>query len=488
VEAYAGRAPAIAVSDRFAKDHETWIIDSGIAPPWNDPTICSIRFDIDFKAGWNRSNVLQVCRIVQSLGLSLGLITNSFSTGNRGIQSVFKLPSKVTTRIATGLAALIRESLSSAIGELATVDVDSTGSILRLPGCNHAKTKFLALYIDIDNDCFYDEEQQARLIGSGFSVAPKDNKDLMTPPKFNRLISELEGVFDEKGISHHSQIRQRPLAQLIVDSLPTSRFVIVSEAKSAVLNTVILAGSNCTKSPTSGLSGDNGKAEYRFQNPPAAGETWTWMTQSYGGVWAAKVLFGDDGLDELLKLLSQVPSSSASKSHERERTARKLWESFKLFPPKVSKKIHPEDIEIVVKIADAACKIKRIYHHRLGDKTLPLSKNCITNITFVSYAMLYCLRKKGGVEFKLSIRNGARIVNSMFSQTMSANTFDNTVRLIESEQRYKNVITGRNREIRTSIPVGKPPLVPVFERVKTTTTYYKPSDWLKTQFVDIRNR
>jgi hypothetical protein len=212
------------------------------------------------------------------------------------------------------------------------------------------------------------------------------------------------------------------------------------------------------------------------------------MTQSYGGVGAAKVLFGDDGLDELLQLLSQVPSSSAIKSRERERTARKLWDSFKLFPPKVTKKIHPEDEEIVARIADAACRINRIYNHKSGAKTLPISKNCLTNITFVSYAMLYCLRKKGGVEFKLSIRNGARIVNSMFSQTMSANTFDNTVRLIESEQRYKNVITGRNREIRTSIPVGKPPLVPVFERVKTTTTYYKPSDWLKTQFVDIRNR
>jgi hypothetical protein len=486
--AFTGHGNAVAVSDRYSKTHEGWVKDAKILSPWDTPTVSSIRFDIDFPGGWERCKALEVCRSVKSFGDTIGLMTRSFSTGNRGVQIVFNLPAKVTIRIATGLAALLRESLSYALDDLAVVDADSTSAILRLPGCNHAKTKFLALYIDVDNKCFFDAESQANLIANGFRTAPPGVKNLITKTDFETFVSSLTEIFDDVEFTHDCRIRHRPLAELIVDSLSSSNFMLISEAKSAMRSGLTVAATELV-SPSTSVSNDYvQKAEHRFQNPPSAGETWNWMTQSFGGVWAAKVLHGDDGLDHLLNLLSQVPSSSTSSNREREITARKLWNLFKFFPPNSLSEAHPDDAEVLSAIADVACKSSRIYHHKSGDKELAISIKLLRNIICVSRIMLYCLRKNGDAGFKLSSRNGVSLVKSICDIEMSKNTFDSVCQLLLVEQRHKSIVRGKYCLDKSSQPFGNEPLVPVFERGFGTTAHYKAGDWLIERFNELRNR
>jgi hypothetical protein len=229
------------------------------------------------------------------------------------------------------------------------------------------------------------------------------------------------------------------------------------------------------------------KADNRFQNPPAAGETWSWMTQSYGGVWAAKVLYGDGGLDELLKLLSQVPSSSSSSNRERELTACKLWNLFKFFPPNSLSEAHPDDVEIVSAIAEIVCNSKRTYRHKSGDKDWSISTKVLSNIILVSYVMLYCLRQSECAEFKLSSRNGVSILKKIYGVRMSKNTFDSVCQFLLVEQRHKSTVRGKYCLDKSSQPFGNEPLVPVFERGFGTTAHYKAGDWLIKQFGELRN-
>jgi hypothetical protein len=487
--AFTGHGNAVAVSDRYSKIHEGWVKDAKILSPWDTPTISSIRFDIDFPGGWQRTRALEVCRTVKSFGDTIGLMTRSFSTGNRGVQIVFNLPTKVTIRIATGLAALLRESLIYALGDLAVVDADSTSSILRIPGCNHAKTKFLALYIDVDNKCFFDAASQANLIASGFRTSPPGVENLITNTDFETFVSSLTEFFDDIEFTHDCRIRNRPLAHLLVDSLSQSNFILISEAKSAMRSGLTVPSTELVSPSTSVANDQLQKAEHRFQNPPAAGETWQWMTQSFGGVWAAKVLYGDGGLDELLKLLSQVPSGSSNSNREREITARKLWDSFKLFPSIFVSEFHPDDVAVTSLIASIACEQTRIYRHKSGDSELPISIKLLNNIVYVSYVMLYCLRQSDCADFKLSSRNGATIVEKVFGVKMSKNTFDSVCQLLLVEQRHKSTVrAGRYSLEKSSEPFGNEPFVPVFERGFGTTAHYKAGDWLIERFNELRNR
>jgi hypothetical protein len=430
-------------------------------------------------------------RQAQKVAQSLGLQSHVFSTGNRGLQVVFAFPSKLTIRGATALAALVREPLQWAIGDLGIVDADSTGSILRLPGCRHAATNNLALFIDVQNRLFFDAHGQAELIANGFAWIPRHTKGLMSQCEFHNSMSEIEGCLDVAGITYDVHVRERALAEKLIGMLGSSSTPFVAEARqaSASFATSVLPTGASTQSNSEAPEGDRRElARQRLLTPPSAGQTWDWMSQPYGGVWACKLIHGDDGLDVLLNVLREVPTTSKQKVLERERTARRLWESFKLFPPKSIKEINPEDAELAARMVDIICKSQRPYRHKSGTRSAQVDKRRLTNVIFVSHVLLYCLRKSKMGEFSISTRNGVAIVNRLFGATMSPNTFEATCRLLESEQRVRATFRpGPYRVVESVELVAEPPLVHAFERVPgCTTKSYREAKWLTEERESIR--
>ena len=486
IRAYAGPYGALGVSDRYHTAHEAWVTDLGMSPPWHEPVVSSVRFDIDLANGWQPHDALMASRQAQQVAQSLGLQWHVFSTGNRGLQLALAFPSKLTIRGATALAALVREPLQRAIGDLGIVDADSTGSILRLPGCRHAATNNLALFIDVEHRQYFDASSQAELIANGFGWIPGHAKGLMLEREFHDCVFEIEACLDSAGITHDVRIRERALAEKLIGMLNSSSSSFVSEARQvlATSTTSVFTAGATTQSTSDAPEGDRRElARHRLLTPPSAGRTWDWMSQPYGGVWACKLIHGDDGLDVLLNLLREVRTTSKQKVLERERTARRLWESFKLFPPKSIKEIHPEDAELAARMVDIVCKSRRMYKHKSGNRSAQVDKRRLTNVIFVSHVLLYCLRKSKTGEFSISTRNGVAIVNRLFGATMSPNTFEATCRLLESEQRVRATFRpGPYRVVESVELVGEPPLVRAFERVPgCTTNTYRESEWLTKQ-------
>lgn len=491
IRAYAGPYGALGISDRYHTAHEAWVTDLGMSPPWHEPVVSSVRFDIDLANGWQPRDALMASRQAQQVAQNLGLQWHVFSTGNRGLQLALAFPSKLTIRGATALAALVREPLQRAIGDLGIVDADSTGSILRLPGCRHAATNNLALFIDVQNQLFFDAPGQAELIANGFAWIPRHAKALMSQREFHNSMSEIEGCLDEAGITHDVRVRERALAEKLIGMLGSSSTPFVAEARQVLATsaTSVLPAGASTQSNSEAPEGDRRElARQRLLTPPSAGQTWDWMSQPYGGVWACKLIHGDDGLDVLLNLLREVPTTSKQKVLERERTARRLWESFKLFPPKSITKVPPEDAELAARMVDIVCKSQRTYKHKSGIRFAHVDKRRLTNVILVSHVLLYCLRKSKTGKFSLSSRNGVSIVKRLFGATMSPNTFDATCRLLESEQRVRATFRpGPYRVVESVELVGEPPLVRAFERVPGwTTNTYQEAKWLTEERESIR--
>ena len=492
IRAYAGAYGALGASDRYRVVHEEWIADQGVSPPWAEPVVSSVRFDIDLANGWQPDDALKASNQAQQVALSLRLQSHIFATGNRGLQLIVALPSKVTIRVATALAALAREPLQRAIGDLGIVDADSTGSILRLPGCRHAATNNLALFIDVENRRFFHAPGQAELIANGFAWMPRHANGLISQREFHNSMSEIEGCLDEAGITHDVHVRERALAEKLIGMLGSSSTPFVAEARQALAmsaTTISPAGASAQSHSDAPEVDRRELARQRLMTPPSAGQTWEWLSQPYGGVWACKLIHGNDGLDVLLNILREIPASSKQKVLERERTARRLWESFKLFPPKSISEVSAEDAELAARMVDIICKSQRTYKHKSGTRSTHVDERRLTNVIFVSHVLLYCLRKSKTGQFSISTRNGVSIVKRLFGATMSPNTFEATCRLLESEQRVRaSFRPGSYRVVESVELVGEPPLVLAFERVPgCTTKTYLEAEWLTNERESIRN-
>lgn len=109
------------------------------------------------------------------------------------------------------------------------------------------------------------------------------------------------------------------------------------------------------------------KAREALDNPPMSGQTYAWMTNSLGGVWACRLLYGESGVEVLIDILRQVPASDRKILRQRERTARALWMKVRFIPPKPRKReLYPADMPFVEKIVELAMASPRIYKHRKG--------------------------------------------------------------------------------------------------------------------------
>lgn len=483
VRSFCGPRSAIAVSDRFHQSHQRWTSENAIlVPPWLEANINSIRFDIDLMNGWNPVHAISACKTAIEVGAETGFQVRNFSTGNRGIQTVFAFPAPVSIRVATSVAELIRKILNRRLEEPAKLDVDSTSSLMRLPGCRHAATQQLALFIDTENRCYFDKVEQANLIGNGLGwIAVAGNKNISSDD-FANLTNELDIILDSQKIQHDCIVRGAELSDLLLTELSRGTSNLVDLASHVITTSKSNRATNTTPFPNSETNSANRTkiAQDRLLAPPMPGHTWKWMTDPYGGVWASRMLYGEpQGLDILIDILRNVPASSKAVLNERERTAKQLWQKFKFKPPSsANHNFHPQDVKAVEAMAEIAVRHSREYKHNAETKSTGIDIRQLQNIIKVANVMMYALRESGGTEFTLSERNGSHLSKKFFDKPVSPSTFKRIAKLLETEQRVRF-----KRELPYNVQgdvasEGISPLVPAFERLHGTVSRYKASKWL----------
>jgi len=482
---------SVAVSTRDDVNHRVWLTEAPDAVmPDVVPCVRHVRFDLDLRDGWSAFAAAYVAEKVKAIGDSIGLQSRTYSSGRRGIHAVFVFPVPVTNNVAQGIASLLRECIESEVSALAKVDADSTTSLLRLPGGNHSATMQLALFIDAENRCFFDAERQATLIERGLTWMPEEAGPFCSRDEFSQLTFQIEsalGVTPSKPGSAN-----RPHANDILAATGRTSHPLLDVAGTA-LDASSKGGHQVVHQTIAGLSSEQSdateKARQTLAKPPSSGETYAWMTKSFGGVWACRLLHGESGIEVLLDILRQVPVNNCKTLRQRERTARALWKTFKFIPPKPrQRELHPVDILVVEQIVEAAMASPRTYNHRNGVCKGKLDIRLLQSLIKVAHVLMYSLRVSGGNEIELSSRNGSSVSEKLFpGNGVSRATFERVRRLLEDLSRNRYERTMPYQLVPELVSEGVPPLVPVFELQSGTTTRYKPSEWLIETMKQIEN-
>jgi hypothetical protein len=484
LRAFCGPRSAIAVSDRFNENHLNWIKN----PPVNDSpclmkTINSIRFDIDLAGGWSTFPAIRLCNQASMAGDVSGFQNRSFFTGNRGIQTIFALPAPVTIRTATALASLLRNILQQHVGTDGIVDADSTSSLMRLPGCRHAKSQKLGLFIDSGNRCFFDAKEQARLISRSFGWNESELGSYLSVHDFSELVNHIEALLDAHNLQHDLRVRGQQLATILTSDTKPGKYNLIDDARS---NLAVQVAGGFTQATSTSVQQSNAAtirkelAQKHLLNHPVSGATWQWMTYSFGGVWSCRLLHGEQlGLDVLLDILRNVPAKSKSVLAQREKTAKRLWSTFRFLPPSATiPAFHSADMVGVGVIVELALKAGRTYNHKAGDIKTTMDIRQLQNLVKVANVMLHALRESGGVEFTLSERNGSHLSKKFFDKAVSPSTFKRISRMLEAEQRVRYERT-MPYSVQGGIEwEGEVPIASVFEKQPGTTNRYRPSKWL----------
>jgi len=482
---------SVAVSTRDYAQHRTWLTEEPEAVmPDVVPCVRQVRFDLDLHDRWSGFAAACVAEKVKAIGDIIGLQTRTYSSGRRGIHAVFAFPTAVTNKVAQGIASLLRECIEREVSTLAKVDADSTTSLLRLPGGNHAETMRLALFIDAKNKRFFDAERQAMFIERGLTWMPEDTGQQEAFDEFSQLVIQVDSalsVIAAKGTSvghHHASDLLAAIARTVYPLIDVAASAF--NANKSCGRQVVLQAS-CDVEPEE--SDAFGKARNVLANPPISGETYAWMTMSCGGVWACRLLHGESGVEVLIDILRQVPANGRKTLRQRERTARALWRKFRFIPPKPRKReLHPADILIVEKIVEVALASPRIYNHRKGVCQGKLDIRLLQSLVKVAHVLLYSLRVSGGKEVKLSSRNGSSISEKLFPERgVSKATFERVRKLLEDLPRNRYERTMPYQVNPVLVEEGVEPLVPAFELQTGTTTRYKPSEWLVETMNKIEN-
>lgn len=481
---------SVAVSTRDYAQHRTWLTEE---PDALMPDVVScvghVRFDLDLRDGWSGFAAAYVAEKVKAIGDSIGLQSRTYSSGRRGIHAVFAFPTAVTNNVAQGIASLLRECIEREVSAIAKVDADSTTSLLRLPGGNHAATMQLALFIDAENRCFFDAERQAMLMERGFTWMPEEAGSFCSRDGFNQLAGQIESALSVAPSTPGSA--NRPHASDVLTATGTTSHPLLVVA-GAALEASSKSGHSAVRQAISGSEPEESdafeKARKSLAEPPQPGETYRWMT-TLGGARACWLLNGEAGIEVLLDILRQVPANDSNTLRQRERIARAFWRKHKFIPPKPKKReLHPADILVVEKIVEVAMASPRTYKHRKGVCQGKLDIRLLQSLIKVAHVLLYSLRVSGGKEVKLSSRNGSNISKKLFPERgVSRATFERVQRLLEDLSRYRYERTMPYQLVPKLVSVGVEPLVPAFELQAGTTTRYKPSEWLIETMKRIEN-
>lgn len=481
---------SVAVSTRDYAQHRTWLTEEPNAVmPDAVPCVRHVRFDLDLHDGWTGFVAALISARVQAVGDAVGLQAHTYSSGRRGLHAVFAFPAAVTNKVARGIASLLRECIEREVSALAKVDADSTTSLLRLPGGNHAATMQLALFIDAENRCFFDAERQAMLIERGLTWMPEEAGSFCSRDGFNQLAGQIESALSVAPSTPDSA--NCPNARDVLATTGTTSHPLLDVA-GAALEASTKSGLLVVRQAISGSEPEESdaieKARKTLAEPPQPGETYRWMT-TLGGARACWLLYGEAGIEVLLDTLRRVPANDSNILRQRERTARAFWRKHKFIPPRPKKReLHLADILVVQEIVEVAMASPRTYKHRKGVCQGKLDIRLLQSLIKVAHVLLYSLRVSGGKEVRLSSRNGSNISKKLFPERgVSRATFERVQRLLEdlSRNRYERTMPYQlNPEL---VSEGVEPLVPVFELQAGTTTRYKPSEWLVETMNKIEN-
>lgn len=472
---------SVAVSTKDYAQHRTWLTEEPEAVmPDVVPCVRQVRFDLDLHDRWSGFAAACVAEKVKAIGDIIGLQTRTYSSGRRGIHAVFAFPAAVNNKVAQGIDSLLRECIEREVSALAKVDADSTTSLLRLPGGNHAATMQLALFIDAENRCFFDAERQAMLIERGLTWMPEEAGSFCSRDGFNQLAGEIESALSVAPSTPGSA--NCPHARDVLAATGTASHPLLDVA-GAALKASTKSGLHVVRQAISGSEPEESdaieKARKTLAEPPQPGETYRWMT-TLGGARACWLLHGEAGIEVLLDILRQVPTNDSNTLRQRERTARALWRKHKFIPPKPRKReLHPADILVVQEIVELAMASPRTYKHRQGVCQGKLDIRLLQSVIKVAHVLLYSLRVSGGNEVELSSRNGSNISEKLFPERgVSKATFERVRKLLEDLPRNRYERTMPYQVNPVLVAEGVEPLVPAFELQTGTTTRYKPSEWL----------
>lgn len=307
------------------------------------PPIRTLRFDVDFKPGrgWADLNIEEGMReIRREVGLcsNLGLNGEVFRTGGKGHQLVMALPCEVDLSVASMLSWMYKQIHELSAPNAPKVDKTNLDSNLREPGGRHVNGGELALFVDVESDCFHSIEKQAELFVRAFECHPGS----WGAEDFQEHQRALSDELRYNGTSPHAVITSSVASAVFADSSNplvtqyreivrdylTVPFLAPSTANSR--NKSVATDGSEPASDTTNMS--KTRATSVFHMDVHAKGFFDWFHPSgHNGIGAAYCLFGVNGLRELLLKAERTPHLSPRDLTDRKRDVTNFWRTYQ--PP-----------------------------------------------------------------------------------------------------------------------------------------------------------
>lgn len=279
-------------------------------------TCACIRIDVDANETWLHRDHRALRRQLQEeqrLADDLGLPYAVFRSGGRGTQAVFRLPEEVSFPTASFVAHLVSRALEARLPEGTHVDVDSTRSLLRLPGGVHARsTSFgLALWLDPDSGEVLPISEQVERTASVYEPLP----DCW----LLREVREIGRVVAESGLGMIDSAQAPILLERLSDSELAQRWKDAMPQRAYVIGSTAHLDSERPREGSQGERQDFEWARKKFHGGYAPNESQAFFRS--GGIRAAFILYGPQEAErQLIEQACTIPASSEAERAKRIRT------------------------------------------------------------------------------------------------------------------------------------------------------------------------
>lgn len=345
--------------------------------------------DVDMDSAWETHNtgmIRQEIALEREIARLLGLPYRVFRTGGRGHQAVLPLPAAVDRSAAAWLMQAYRVILEPYHwfdGErFAHADATNLEKIVRIVGGRHAKSGLLALWVDPLTGNLHELPEQIALMERGYR---HPGGGQLAADAFIEAAREVAACLEEQGIERFiappSPFREMTFWK-VVDALPDN--LLVGRFQGAV-EEMTLGGEagggdpfRKTRAWTEEVAPSLAPEEW--QTPGGIrrwaerqwavdwvqpGVFWDWISEAGGrGITAAKVLFGDQALEQLIERTHALDTTLPSKGQERRRVIRALYPAHQMRafvnPRAVVGELAEEALALVPLILEALNAQKRI--------------------------------------------------------------------------------------------------------------------------------
>lgn len=310
--------------------------------------------DVDMDIAWETRDtgmIRQEIALESESARLLGLPYRVFRTGGRGHQAVLPLPTAIDRSAAAWLMTAYRfilEPYHYIDGQRqAHADVSNLNKIVRIVGGRHAKSGRLALWINPLTGNLYELTEQAALMMHGYRHPDGGQLGAVA---FFEASKDISDYLESQGIGRFlapPSPMQEILFWLVVRALPDNQLICRFQNAQDVMD---LGGdgpekeSSCkrrrdealtmTQQPKEWLApgGLRRWAESQWKvDWVQPGIFWNWISEGGGrGITAAKVLYGEQALDQLLARTHALDAELPSKAQERRRVISTLYSNHQL--------------------------------------------------------------------------------------------------------------------------------------------------------------